>query len=74
MRFTNLVARATNDRGEDGPRSVIAGETGLAHAGAIINDQSGNVVVTHFLIWWVVFDSRCQNHETEQISSSRDGR
>jgi len=39
---------ATNDRGEDGPRGIITGETGLAHAGAIVNDQCCNVVVTHF--------------------------
>merc|ERR1711872_602808 len=39
-----------DDRGEDGARSVITGEAGLAHAGAIVDNQSGGlfVVVTHF--------------------------
>ena len=42
-----LVPWATNDGGEDSPGGVITGETGLAHAGAIVNDQSGCVFVTH---------------------------
>jgi len=43
----SLVTGATDDGGEDGPGGVVSGETGLAHAGAIVNDQSSNVVVTH---------------------------
>jgi len=42
-----LVPWATDDGWEDSPGGVITGETGLAHAGAIVNDQSGNVFVTH---------------------------
>merc|ERR1712117_617115 len=42
-----LVPWATDDGGEDSPGGVITGETGLAHAGAIVNDQSGCVFVTH---------------------------
>ena len=38
---------ASNDGGEDGPGGVITGEAGLAHAGAIVDDKSGNVLVTH---------------------------
>ncbi len=38
---------ASNDGREDGAWGVIAGETGLAHARAVINDQCGNLVVTH---------------------------
>ena len=38
---------ASNDGGEDSPGGVITGEAGLAHAGAIVNAQSGNVLVTH---------------------------
>ena len=41
------MSGASNDGGEDGPGGVITGETGLAHAGAIVNDKSGNVFVTH---------------------------
>jgi len=42
-----LVAGASNNGGEDSPGGVITGETGLAHAGAIVNNQSSNVFVTH---------------------------
>jgi hypothetical protein len=42
-----LVAGTANDGGEDSSGSVITGETGLAHAGAIVNNKSGNVLVTH---------------------------
>merc|ERR1711917_224259 len=42
-----LVPWATNDGWEDGPGGVITSETGLAHAGAIVNDQSSCVFVTH---------------------------
>ena len=38
---------ASNDGGEDGPGGVVSGEAGLAHAGAIVTDKSGNVLVTH---------------------------
>merc|ERR1712200_157729 len=42
-----LVAGTTNNGGKNGSGSVISGETGLAHTGAIVNNQSGNVFVTH---------------------------
>ena len=45
--FTNLMPGASNDGGEDSPGGVVTGEAGLAHAGAIVTDQSGNVLVTH---------------------------
>ena len=38
---------ASNDGGEDSPGGVVTGEAGLAHAGAIVDDKSGNVLVTH---------------------------
>ena len=47
MFITYLVPWATDDGGEDSPGGVITGETGLAHAGAIVNDQSGDLIVTH---------------------------
>merc|ERR1711872_1016663 len=34
-----------DDRGEDGARSVITGKAGLAHAGAIVDNQSGGLFV-----------------------------
>merc|ERR1711988_275977 len=42
-----LVAGASNDGGEDSPGGIISGETGFAHAGAIVNDKSGSIFVTH---------------------------
>merc|ERR1712026_528497 len=42
-----LVAGTSNNGGEDSPGGIITGETSLAHAGAIVNDKSSNVFVTH---------------------------
>merc|ERR1719474_208414 len=42
-----LVAGTANNGGEDGTRSVITGEAGLAHAGAVVNNESCHVFVTH---------------------------
>merc|ERR1712044_32200 len=42
-----LVPWATNDGGEDSSGSVISSESSLAHAGAIVNNQGSNVLVTH---------------------------
>ena len=44
----SLMPRPSDDGGEHGPGGVISGEPGLAHTGAIVNDQSGNFIVTHF--------------------------
>ena len=45
--FTYLMTGATNNGGEDSPGGVITSETSLAHAGAIVNNQSGGIFVTH---------------------------
>merc|ERR1711978_537007 len=45
-----LVAGTSNNGGEDSPRGVITGESSFAHAGAIVNDKSGGIFVTH-LVW-----------------------
>ncbi|CAN8002682.1 unnamed protein product, partial [Ixodes hexagonus] len=42
-----LVAGASHDGGEHGTGGIVPGEAGLAHAGAIVDHQSGNLVVTH---------------------------
>merc|ERR1719474_1544957 len=42
-----LVAGTANNGREDSSGSVISGETSLAHAGAIVNNKSSNVFVTH---------------------------
>merc|ERR1712078_380261 len=42
-----LMTGATNNGWEDSPRGVITGKTSFAHAGAIVNDKSSNVFVTH---------------------------
>merc|ERR1739842_129593 len=42
-----LMTGASNNGREDSPGGVISSESGLAHAGAIVNDQSGGIFVTH---------------------------
>ena len=37
----------SHNGGEDSPGGVVSGKAGLAHAGAIVTDKSGNVLVTH---------------------------
>merc|ERR1719468_1384606 len=39
-----LVTRTSNNGGEDSTRSVISSKSGFAHAGAIVNDKSSNVL------------------------------
>merc|ERR1712201_9499 len=42
-----LVAGTANNGGEDSSGSVISSKSSLAHAGAIVNNESSNVFVTH---------------------------
>jgi len=42
------VAWTSDDGRKDGTRCVVAGEPGLAHAGAVVADQRRNLVVAHF--------------------------
>jgi hypothetical protein len=39
------VTGTTNNGGEDGAGGIITGETGLDHAGAVVNDESLNVLI-----------------------------
>jgi len=43
-----LMSWATDDGWENSSGSVIPGESGFAHTGSIVYNQSGNIVVTHF--------------------------
>ena len=40
---------ASDNGREDGSGSVIPGEPSFTHARAVVNDQSGNIVVTHVI-------------------------
>merc|ERR1712061_553563 len=42
-----LVTGASNNGREDSPGGIVSSETGFAHAGAIVNDKSGSIFVTH---------------------------
>jgi hypothetical protein len=42
-----LMTGATYDGREDSSGSVVPSESGLAHTGSVVNNQSGNIVVTH---------------------------
>merc|ERR1711923_159842 len=46
----SLVAGTANNGGGDSSGSVISSETSFAHAGAIVNNKSGNVLVTHLCL------------------------
>merc|ERR1711993_94056 len=46
-----LVTGASNNGREDSPGGVISSETGFAHAGAIVNDKSGSIFVTHVCLF-----------------------
>merc|ERR1719357_1811800 len=43
-----LVTGTANNGGEDGSGSIISSKSSFAHAGAIVNNKSSNVFVTHF--------------------------
>ena len=49
MRRTNLMARTTNDGGENGFGSVVASESSLAHASAIVDDQRDHFFDVHLV-------------------------
>merc|ERR1712227_899904 len=50
-----LVAGTSNDGGEDSPGGIVSGKSSLAHAGAVVHDQSGNFIVTHFVAVFLSF-------------------
>jgi len=64
-----LMTRAADDGREHGARSVVTGETGLAHAGAIVNYESGNIVVTHFRL--VLCRVRLEPREVTKVRKVR---
>merc|ERR1719431_2381107 len=43
----SLVARTTNNGGEDSARSIISSKSCLAHTRTIVNNKGSNVFVTH---------------------------
>jgi hypothetical protein len=47
------VTGTTDDRGEDGAGSVIAGESGFAHTRTVVDDQTGDFFVAHFFCFYV---------------------
>ena len=47
IRNVHLMAGATHNGWEDSPGSVISSEAGLAHAGTIVHNQGGNILITH---------------------------
>ena len=58
------MARAANNGGEDGPGGVITSKSSLAHAGAIVNNKSSNVFVTHLGLFGVSSSEKtCEGNE-----------
>jgi len=42
------VSGSTDDGGEDSSRSIVSGETSLAHTGSVVNNEGSNFIVHHF--------------------------
>ena len=40
-----LVPGAPHDGGEDGPGGIVAREAGLAHAGAVVDNERGDIII-----------------------------
>ena len=60
-----LVTGSSYDGWEDSSWGIVSGETGLAHTGAIVYDQSGNILVTHFVFLFVcLFVRICKQKRT----------
>ena len=58
-----LMARSANDGWEDSPGGIITSETSFAHAGAIVDNKSSNVFISHFRFELFSTDN-CQKNET----------
>lgn len=43
------MSGATHDGWEDGTGGIIPGETGLAHTGAIVNNERSNIIIHGWL-------------------------
>lgn len=54
IRVYYLVARATNDRGENSAGSIVSSKAGLHQTRAVVAHKSGSlVVVTHGVGWGI---------------------
>merc|ERR1719323_951960 len=40
-----LMSWSAHNRGEDGSRSIVSGKTGLAHAGAVVDNEGSNFII-----------------------------
>merc|ERR1711884_260498 len=58
-----LMAGTANNGWEDSPRGIITSETSFAHAGAIVDNKSSNVFISHFRFELFSTDN-CQKNET----------
>ena len=58
-----LMAGTANNGWEDSPGGIITSETSLAHAGAIVDNKSSNVFISHFRFELFSTDN-CQKNET----------
>merc|ERR1711884_581951 len=58
-----LMAGTANNGWEDSPGVIITSETSFAHAGAIVDNKSSNVFISHFRFELFSTDN-CQKNET----------
>ena len=61
--FKYLVAGTSNNGWENSPGSIISCESSFAHAGAIVNNESSSIFVTHF-DKFLFFSSVFKSYET----------
>jgi hypothetical protein len=52
------VLGASYDGREDGTRRIVPGESGLAHTGAVVNNESLDIIVTHDLFGLMLIEER----------------
>merc|ERR1712215_244611 len=62
-----LMARTTNNGGEDGTWSIISCKSSLAHARTIVNNKSSNVFVTHLGFLYLTFRGQVLSSATIEL-------
>jgi hypothetical protein len=48
------MARTSDDRREDSARGIVTGEAGLAHTGAVVDDEGLDLIFFIFVVTHVV--------------------
>ena len=73
MKLQNIIIKylmswSPHDGGKHGPRRIVTGETGFAHAGPIVDNESSNVFVAHDENWGSVGSKKKDGVERQLFS------